>query len=334
MRKIYFTITFVFTALVVSFFFSSTAKAITVSPIRLELAADPGGSTEGKIKLFNEANQAQTYFIQFANFESKDESGQPTFVPGKTGIPSWGHAPESVNIGAKQFVEIPFTITPPSNAEPGGYFAAIFASKNAPSGDDAYSIALDSQAGTLIFFRVNGNFTDGEKVLEFNTKDKQKMFSQLPVEFFYRFQNSGADRIKPAGDITIKSIFGWTSKIINANPTSGSALPQSIRKFEASWSTGGGGIEEQPIQPERLKEHASFKESVVWQWNHLAIGLYKANLGVTINNDAARHYDATTSFWVIPWQLLSVIIGILLILGIPSIALITLIIVLRRKRNK
>jgi hypothetical protein len=249
------------------------AGAVTVSPVRTELSVDPGQSVDAKIKLFNESASRQTFYIVFANFESKDETGEPTFVPGNKGIPSWVQAPSSIDIEPKQYSEVTFTITPPKNVDPGGYFAAALASKSAPSADGLNPISLETQTGTLIFLKVNGDFAEGEKIIEFNTKDKQALFNSLPVEFFYRFQNSGADRIKPAGDITIKSIFGWQSKIINANPTGGSALPQSIRRFEASWSTSGGGIEEQPINPNRLKNKASFKEAVVWQWQHFAVGL-------------------------------------------------------------
>jgi|SRR6185503_18323260 len=309
------------------------ARAITISPIRTELKADPGVTTPAVFKLFNESDERKTFYITFANFESKDESGDPVFVPGREGIPSWVEAPASVSIDAKQYQEVAYTITPPPDAEPGGYFAGIFSGTTAPPEDGQTNIQLEGRAGTLIFFRVNGDFSEGEKVLEFNTKDKKTFFNRLPVEFFYRFQNSGDDRIKPIGDITIKNIFGHQSKLINANPTGGSALPKSIRRFEAAWAHGGGGIEETPISPEKLKDNASFRETVVWQWQHFALGRYKAELGVTVNNDASRNYNMTAAFWVVPWQLLAVIIGILIVLGAPTLALITLIILIRR-RNK
>lgn len=311
------------------------AKAVTVSPIRIELATDPGTSKAGSFKVTNDETKQVTYQIIVAKFETKDETGEPAFVPGKDGIPSWIETASSVTIESHGSKVIPFNISVPENAEPGGYFAGIFVSKTAPNVSGEADIGLESNVGTLIFLRVNGAFIEGETILEFNTKDKKKFFTSLPVEFYYRFQNSGEDRVKPLGDIIIKNIFGITSKILNANRTAGSVLPKSIRKFFAVWQTSGGNtIEQSSSEVQNQPEGQSYFQTLKWQWQHFALGRYVAHTTVTVNNDASRSYSKSTSFWVVPWQLVgTIILGLTIIFGVLlGLAIIIVLLILRKRK--
>ncbi len=319
-----------------SFFVSAKQTiALTISPIRIELAADPGGEVKGTFKLFNEQSTDQTLYIKFVKFETKDETGEPAFVPGSDGLPSWVDAPSSIKARAKEYTSVDFTIRVPRDADPGGYFAGIFASRTAPAAQEEGDVSIQSQVGSLILFRVNGAFAEGETVLEFNTKNKQHWFSSLPVEFFYRFQNSGEDRIKPLGDITIKNLFGGTSKIVNANRTVGSVLPKSIRKYEAAWVSSGGGTEDKQDQIQKKPENLSYFQNLKWEWQHFAIGRYTANLNLTVNNDSSRSYSQKISFWVVPWQLLLTIgLGLVVVLGtLLGLAILIVYFVMKRKKK-
>jgi hypothetical protein len=313
-----------------------TAQAITVSPIRIELSADRGQTVPSSFKVFNEQNQTLTFYVNFARFETKDETGEPSFVPGSEGLPSWVKAPATVTIPPKQYLIVPFEITVPKDVDPGGYFAAIFISTIPLGKQDANNINLRSNVGTLLLFRVNGEFKEGETILEFNTRNKQHWFSSLPVEFYYRFQNSGADRAKPLGDITIKNLLGTSSKIVNANRSAGNTLPQSIRRYEAAWTTMGGDKTESNLGPvEHLADNASWVQTIRWEWQHFALGRYSANVHLTVNNDSSRSYSAHTSFWVIPWQLLVTIgAGVALLLAAAtSLALLIIWLILKRRRG-
>lgn len=282
-------------------FFS--AKAITVSPIRLEFALDPGNITTGSIKVLNDSDSKELY-LSVARFEPKDdESGEPRFVPGSQGLPSWIKLPQKIVATPNEFTEVPFTISVPIGTEPGGYFAAIFVTTTPEAAPGVVSIATD--VGTLLFLRVNGTFPEGENIIEFATKNKQKLFTSLPVELYYRMTNVGADRVKPVGDLTIRNLFGLTSKVLSANPTEGSVLPGSKRKFETAWITGGGGVEAEHDLPTNLPK--TFFQNVAWQWKHFAIGRYSATVHVTVNYDSSRSYEKSTAFWVFPWQLMTVI---------------------------
>ncbi len=320
------------------FIHPSVVEAVTMSPIRIELAADPGQSTTGVIKVYNDDNNTRTFYLSVAKFESKDETGEPKFVPAATDeLVAWTKLPESITVPPQESKEVNFQVNVPKDVDPGGYFAAVFASVVPPAPKGAGSVALQSDVGTLLLFRVNGSFPEGETVLEFNTKNKKHFFNSLPVEFYFRFQNSGKDRVQPLGDITIKNIFGRITKVVNSNPGAGNVLPESIRRFEVAWSSSGDSIVENFSGQVVYPEFKNFSDAVKYQSKNFALGRYSADLSLTVNNDASRSYEKSIAFWVIPWQLMLVILVIIVVFFIPLLTLIFFLLryfIRKRKQGK
>ncbi len=304
--------------------FTSNTKALTVSPVRLELSGDAGDTVFGNFKLFNEKDENLKYFIVFRTFSAKDETGEPNFPDTQDEFISWVNVSPEVTVPAKDYKELTFKVNIPKNADPGAHFAAIFASTVPPKdGENSSNLKITGEVGTLILFRVNGDFKDGADILEFNTKDKKNSFTELPVWFYYRFQNSGNNYIKPLGDIIIKNFFGGTSKVIPANRDKGNILPQSVRRFEAAWWEGSGAKNQSP-DFKGYSEPQTFLEHVSHQWNNFAFGKYTATLNLAYDKSTDKAATATISFWLIPWHLLSVIaaVGTVFFGGIIFIAIV------------
>lgn len=127
-----------------------------------------------------------------------------------------------------------------------------------------------------------------------------------------RFENTGTVHIKPAGRIEIKNLFGKKISEILVNiavqpdgkeePVS-NVLPQSIRKFENSWTKRE--VEEMP---------KGFFEKLKYEKDNFAIGRYKADLCLEYGL-SKKTAQGSLSFWVFPWRLLSVIgTGIVILL--------------------
>lgn len=287
------------------------AQAITISPPRIELDGDPGTSVTAEFKVTNESSSNATYYTQVENFESKDESGNPQFVQTQEGLATWINVPTTVTVNAGEQKTISFTINVPRNAEPGGYFSSVFV-RTTPPPSSAGEVSIGARLGTLVLFRVNGDIQEGVDILEFSTKDKKRWFNSLPVEFYYRFQNTGADRVKPEGEVIVKNLIGLKAKVLSANRTEGSVLPRSIRRFDMAWMNGGGGQENPELSVE-ARNSGGFFEEAKYQWNHFAVGYYTANLNVTFgtNNNTA---NGKFRFFVFPWQLLIILVGGLIIL--------------------
>jgi hypothetical protein len=153
-----------------------------------------------------------------------------------------------------------------------------------------------------------GDIIEDGSLLEFATKDKQKWHNSLPVNFYYRFQNSGADRVFPKSSLTINNIIGQDTAVIDANPTEGNVLPGSIRRFEVWWKSKNDTSIIPKLQPSDL----SFIDSIKYQWNNFAFGRYTADLRINYGNKG-EVATGSFAFFVFPWQLLLIEV---LILGI------------------
>lgn len=279
-------------------------SAITISPPRLELAADPGGTVTAELDVTNDSQSDTIYYTQVENFEAGDETGNPQFVTTREGLATWVDVQSSVAVKAGEIKTIPFSITVPRSAEPGGYFASIFV-RTTPPPQNGGEVSIGARLGTLILLKVNGEIKEGVNVLEFSSKDNQRFFTSLPVELYYRFQNTGADRVKPEGVILIKNLIGLTAKSLDANRPEGSVLPRSIRRFDSPWITAGGG-EEDPATVVPTETVDGFFAQAISQAKNFAFGYYTANLDIRYgeNNNTAT---STYRFFVIPWQLFSIV---------------------------
>lgn len=281
-------------------------KALTLSPPRVELEGDPGTTIAGRIKLINE-QEDKTFYSSFENFEAKGETGTPSFVQSKEDLAGWISTNSQITIKKGEEMTIPFSINIPKNAEPGGHFAAIFWNTTPPENTQ---IAIGAKIGTLVLLRVSGDIKEEGGVLEFAPKEHQTFYTSLPVEFFYRFQNSGADRAKPKGEIRMKNILEITSSKLNANPSEGNVLPHSTRRFSVVW-----GEEKEHLYPNAIDDGflQKFWNGVKREWHNFALGRFSANLDVVYGSQNIP-VSAKTVVWVLPWHLLLLIVIIIVII--------------------
>ena len=303
-------------------FFAPQTDALTVSPPKMELTGDPGQIIAGWFDLFNEQDTVKIFYSSFENFEARGETGNPYFLPSTTGLATWITTSESITLEPGEREKIPFSISIPENVEPGGHFAAIFWSTTPSQVQKGGQVAIGAKIGILVLLRVSGELKEGGGLLEFKTEDG-KFLTSLPITFFYRFSNDGGDRIKPAGEIKIKNTLGFTSAVLDANKREGNVLPGSIRKFTALWHSKGQRISDLTKMEElelmakitkEGKEKKGFFEIAGAQWNNFAFGMYNAKLVLTYGQDNKTAEDSFR-FFVVPWQLLSIIIIILAAVG-------------------
>ncbi len=272
---------------------SNTAAALTISPVKIEVTGEPGQTLQGELELLNEQPEVKTFFSSFENFEPAGDTGSPKFVCGADGLATWIGTAPSVMAGTGETVKVPFSITIPSDAEAGGYFAAIFWGEQDPKIEAAGEVAIGGKLGVLILLRVAGDIAEEAGISEFSIVDDGFLVTDLPVAFSYRFTNSGGDRVVPLGDIEVKNMFGSIAATVNANTNEGSVLPSSARKFTPTWGE---------VAP--ADAPTGFFTSAKQQLADFHFGLYKANLTLVYG---ATNQTVQDSIWfvMLPWQLLS-----------------------------
>jgi hypothetical protein len=296
------------------------AHALTISPTKLEVAGDPGQTIIGEIELFNEQDEAKLFYTSYENFEPRGETGAPYFVGGGSGLATWLTTQTSVSINAGERVLVPYTLTIPADATPGGYFAAVFFGSNPPgTGEAGGEISIGGKVGSLVLLRVNGTVAESGGLLDFSTLSGKTLFTSVPVILSYRFNNTGGDRVIPRGDLVVKNTLGMTVKTLPVNPTEGSVLPNSVRKFEVIWNG-----QDDTTKPEK------FWEVVKYQAQNFHLGLYSVTMSI-VWGETQQHSSETIRLVLLPWQLL-MIVGLGLIIFYIVLKLYNRIIIARANR--
>ncbi|MEK7557522.1 MAG: hypothetical protein AAB538_06075, partial [Patescibacteria group bacterium] len=173
MRKILFY-TFI---LLLAISIATTAYALTVSPAKVEITADPGQTIRGEIELFNEQEETKTFYASYENFESRGDSGAPYFIGAKNGLATWIQTDSNFTLAPGERLQVPYTIAIPTSAKPGGYFAAIFFGSQPAQGTGGGEVTIGGKIGVLVLLKVSGEVEESAGLVDFSSKDGGRFFS-------------------------------------------------------------------------------------------------------------------------------------------------------------
>ncbi len=275
-----------------------SASALTISPARIELNADPGTTITNEFTIINEQDAEQTFYTSVENFEAQGESGTPNFTVSKEGFAGWVTVTDKITLKKNEKVKVQFAVNVPKDADAGGHFAAIFLS-TVPPATKGGEVSVGAKVGMLMLLRVSGDIKEGGGALSFALKGDGHFATRLPINFVYRFNNTGNDRVNPVGNVIIKNMLGMETIRLNANPATGNVLPNSTRRFDVVWGS-----------EQALPESASFWSHVKYEFNNFAFGFYFANLSITFG--ASGSSNNSLSFFVLPWHLLVVVFAVII----------------------
>lgn len=245
---------------------------VKVQPALFEQTINPGDQFSTSITVTNSGSAPQQFTVGVQDISGVNGGGEPIFTSSTVtaySVSSWvSLGKTAITVPAGGSVTIPFTITVPANAQPGGHYGAIFVSSGAtrPSLNGS---GLGYDVGALIELRIAGNATEQAEIKEFST---DKSFYQTPdVTFTASVANEGNVLIQPRGPIDITNMFGQKVGTIVLNDPGASIFPGAQRSFTQSWSGGG-----------------------------FAFGQFTAVTTLNYGDTENKTISAATSFWVIP----------------------------------
>jgi len=267
--------------LIPSFSFAQTSQILSVTPPLFQLSMLPGDVWQSTIKVVNGNNYPISVYAEVVNFQATGERGQGKFIPiisgeenqENTTLAEW----IEINRGPFQILpeqarEIPFFVVLPDDAPPGGHYAAVLITTQAPDGG-SMAVVTSQSVTSLFFVRVEGDVQESGSIREFRTL---KSFAEIPkAEFSLRFENKGNVHLQPRGNIVITNMWGTERGVIPVNYQTnfGNVLPKSIRDYRFSWES---------------------------DFNISDIGRYKAEVTLVYGDREVRNEFAVAYFWVIP----------------------------------
>lgn len=265
------------------------ALTLSVTPVLYEMSAEPSQRWSSSLRVVNVNDFDLTVYPEVVNFAPQGEGGRGAFVPieatdrrGAT-LAEWVDLEaEPVTIEREQSVEIPFTVTVPPDAAPGGHFAAFLISTRPPDDAEGPRVQTAQAITSLFFLRVAGDIIEDGRIREF--RPTARVLGQPEATFALRFENRGNVHLQPQGEITITNMWGQERGVIPINQGSrfGNVLPDSIRRFTYTWSG---------------------------TWSIADIGRYEAIATLAYGDSERQFTSAGTHFWVIPIMPLLYILG-------------------------
>lgn len=260
--------------------FSHSAQAVSISPVKFELSANPGDEISNVIRIYNDGTETVNVRINLENFSPSGEGGQVVIdeATPDTGysIKSWVTLEENTfTLEPRTSRTVGFTMTVPVNAEPGGHYGSILASI-AP-GAAGGGVGVAQRIGALLLVNVSGEIVEKMYVAEFSAP---KFIEYGPVNLTLRFKNDGSVHLKPRGFVTLTNMFGKDAGTFDIPQSN--ILPQSVRKFDFPW-----GVK-------------------------YMYGKYTASV-TAIYGSANESLTAVATFWVIPWKFILVVILVLIL---------------------
>ncbi len=257
---------------------------LSVSPPTFEFSANPGDTITNSIRVENITGQPLPVSVDVRNLSALGEEGQVNLSneDNSYALAKWIKVdPGSVTIDSKNTETFSFTISVPTNAQPGGRFGSVVFSTIPQKVLGGSGVAVGQEVGALIFLKIAGSVHENAQFASFTPGSKIHEFG--PINFEARVKNLGNVQFRPRGTITISNVFGKTVATIPID--SRNVLPGAIRKMEGRWN------------------------------HHWLFGPYTATTSL-VYGTKGQIITASTSFWGFPFKIIGIILAACIGLGV------------------
>lgn len=270
--------------------------SVSITPPLLKINLKPGENFSGILRIINNNPYKISADAEIYNFKGLKNgaieifSNKPelTEQERKIYLGSWINLKDKkFFIDPYSFSTVPFTITIPNNAEPGGHYALIAVNSKTTENETAKNnIEVIPTLTFPIYLKISGAIEESAQIEKFST-DK-KFYPDKKVKFKIIISNNGNVHIAPTGTIKIFNAFNSLSGEISVDKSNGSTiiLPGSSKEYNIEWDDGGG---------------------------ILNFNKYRAVLNLNFGEINAQELSAQTSFWILDFKTIFIILGFLFI---------------------
>ena len=207
---------------------AAAEQKLTISPVSNAIAVNPGASYQGTMTVANQGSAVADMTFYASPYFVTGQQYSPIFnnVNQSVRADAWVHVvPHSATVAAQGVVSVAYTVSPPANARPGGYYAVLFAQAGTAGG--AGTVGLSERAGEILYVTVNGPAVKAGSV----------QFASLPLVTFSTgvhpsvlIHNMGSVHFEASAEWSIVPIFGGP---VNGVQKSVYVLPGTARQVDA-----------------------------------------------------------------------------------------------------
>ncbi|MBL8122068.1 hypothetical protein JNM87_04950, partial [Candidatus Saccharibacteria bacterium] len=286
--------------------------SLQVSPSPLIATVKPGEDTVLELRIRNTNVTSQALKMGIKSFSTDDATGQiklgqdnPVSV---RDIVSFDQPTFTLKAGEIYTQRI--HIRAPEDSGFSYNFAVTIAQQNAPKPKKGQSAIAGSVA---VFTLINVDRPGAVRKFEVSSVSVTKRtYEYLPASIQLKLKNTGNTDVQPTGSVFIQRKSSDTTPlaVLPLNKDGGYIIPGSSRTFTIDWADGFPHYEAGSNTDKN-------EQKLVWKGGlgNVRFGKYVAKI-VAVYDDGERDvpYMSEVSFWVIPWRILLVVLGVLAVL--------------------
>ncbi len=260
--------------------------SFTISPPTIQVSLDPGGKSEGILRVTNNSNQEQSFSARVEDVDVENKTGHPVIavdhkLQNALSATSWiGLSPATISLQPHQSEEIIYYIQTPESARPGGFYSVIMVHPIPSDRNPNSHTTVQSQIGSLLYLTIKGAVNEYATIERFSAP---QVLDHGPIQISLLIKNLGNIHIQPKGVVSLHNLLG--KKIAITELEAFNIFPERNRSYEI-----GIGKDLFP--------------GPYWATVSLNYGIYNI-----------RHLEASLLVWVIPWQaILTICLGIIFLI--------------------
>lgn len=203
-------------------------KSISIAPLREESEVRPGLAHDGVLLIKNSGDKTQRIDLSAETFNVINQAYDYVFVPDTTEAKWVAFEKTSLTLNPGKSVTVSYRVNVPIDAEPAGYYLALFA-LNRPATGSTGGVSSTERVASLLYLTVLGDATRAGNLVTL----------QSPTVIFDRgnwsatIQNTGSLHFRSTYKTSIQSVFG---NQLTSTEDSRLILPNSVRLIDSDLS--------------------------------------------------------------------------------------------------
>lgn len=298
---------------------ADSSSALSIAP-KKNYVIEPGNSVQDKLTISNlDHSTPLNLSLRVIDFSFTGNGGTPKlFLDTNTPQTTWSlrsylKVPQTVSVEPGKTKQVDINVAIPQGHGAGSYYSAIIYSSGAGQGGN---IGLNASGVTLVFVNIPGKVKENLQFTHLGAYDKTAQGDLSGYHYFntkapdtiaYTLKNNGNVVEAPAGNITLRDVFGRTTTINELNPSGSLALIGQERTFTTCIK----------LKPEDVKLGGSTTKTTTCDQSGLWPGYYtvSADLFYGQNGNLTQEVTKVAGFWYLPWWFIAVMVVVLSVLG-------------------
>lgn len=206
-------------------------ESIVLSPASLRTEVEAGNTLNEKLTIINDGTTSYDFILYASPYSVTDSDYTPNYTEDKpnTNLYTWVSFEKTrYTLNPGENVEVPYTISVPADATPGGHYSVIFAETQVA--EDTGQIARKKRVGAIVYATVEGDY-----IMSGRQTSGSIDWLQLggPITGLVTVENDGNSDFEMQEKMTVKNVLGGT---VYEKTGERIVLPKTTRDVSFAWT--------------------------------------------------------------------------------------------------